>query len=243
MEELDDAPTTCYALCPPQEQVLYENWVFRDVAPPCEDCFAFSPPTTPDMLFQANLHYLLCLPFVDLEGSPALTWSSIFRRSDRLHYIYIQDIRPFITSLPRLHVVLITNPSKLHSWEEGISHRRFSFGNYCRSIRPFWFTDTVGTFCRSAGCKSARACILRQSILMPLLDSNLPFCRITTRQSYVQYKTTYHLIAEILVEFLLGPGPCLRPLPAITALRRKGYIPGTSKLRSASFAIDKKIAF
>ena len=230
MEELEEAPIACYTFCPPQDQTIYEHCIFRDVTPYCEDCFALATTITPDMFLLSNLHCLLCSFCHHDEGSHTSTWSSIFKRGDRHHHdIYTNHIRPFLTSLPGIHVVLITNPSKLHSWDEGIAQRS--------SNRPFWFTETVGTFCRSAGGKSARACILRGDTLMPLLSTNLPFWRLTTHESYVRYKITFHLIEEILVEFLLGPGPCFRPLPAIAALRKKGYIPGTSKLRSASFAI------
>ena len=213
-----DAPTTCYAIrAPDDDQILYERWVFRAAAYPCEDCHAWATTITPDMFLLANLHCLLCSPCDDFAGAQTSTWSSIFKRGDSLHYVYSHGIRPFMSSIPRLHVIYITNPHRL--------------------IRPGWFTDTVGNCCRSAGYKSAQACILRQRILRPLLDEKFPFARVTTTDRYEQEVITYHLIAEVMVDFLLGPGPCLRPLPAITALRRKGYIPQTFKLRCARLAI------
>ena len=241
MDQHAIAPTTCYAILPPDEQILYEKWVFRDVASYCEDCFAFSTTITPDMLLHANLHCLLCSPFHNLEGSHTPTWSSIFRRGDQLHHVYTHDIRPFITSIPRLYVIHITNPQRLASWEERLVQKTCSFGNFCCSFRPWWFTETVGNFCHSAGGKSAQACNLRLRILMPLMDKFL--CHFWTQNSnaafwtHLDFKTTYHFIAEVILDFLLGPGPCLRPLPAITKLRSKGYIPETSKLRSARLAI------
>ena len=234
-------PATCYAILPPEGDILYEDWVFRNVGFYCVHCFALSTTITPQMFHDANLHYLLCSTFHEIESSHPLTWSSILTPGDLIHQVYIDNIRPFITRLPELYVVHITNPRRFTDWEALTKQRRFLSGNFFRSMKPSWCTGNADNICRSAGGKSAQACILRQSILMPLLhkfpDNSNDYIMRCGEIVRDQCKTTSYLIAEFIIEFLLGPGPCFRPWHTIATLRSKGYISGTSQLHSASLAV------
>ncbi len=60
---------------------------------------------------------------------------------------------------------------------------------------------------------------------MPILDKFPELTDLADSQTWHRNKQIYHLLCEIIVDMLLGDGPCLRSLPALYPLRAKGYIP------------------
>ncbi len=60
---------------------------------------------------------------------------------------------------------------------------------------------------------------------MPVLDKFPGLTGLTDFHTWYRNKECYHFLCEIIVDMLLGEGPCLRPLPALSPLRNKGYIP------------------